>query len=1089
MNKMELKRNICALVTGLMLVLPAGLTQVLAQEEDEDIFELSPFVITSGEDVGYAAVNTLAGSRLKTPLRDLAGSISVVTEEFLEDTSSTNTEDLFLYTVSTEASGPDGNFGNNGADRRSPTGSTRVRGLTAPDRTRSYFLSDIGLDTYNTDRVTIAKGPNAILFGLGSPAGIVNNNLKQAIFEERNEIKLRLGSWGAHREILDVNRVIFEDFLALRVIGLNNQNRFKQKPSFEDEQRLYATLTAKLTPTTVIRANVEVGSRNASRPPIITPTSNIPDWIKNGMPLAMDPVSSPGFSNYGGNRAPQFYYDSPTATTTSVGFDPQPAESGPDRRLRSMYTWANREDAAADVSNAVLADDDLYVFDFRNNTLAGRDNTQYNSFEAFNATLEQTWLEGMAGVELVLDEQSARWGSMDRVGNNVNVDASAFFPYFLEVTDDGTPINVPNPNAGRPYVTMTENFNHRISEREAWRLTAFYDLDFRDSENYGWLGRHIFTGLLTNQARDVTVWRTQYGSAIAGEGEDILESNRNRDFTSSSWDRRARGSRYLGPRISGVPSSGNLAQRVSVDTPRLLEYTSVFLDKGAEPLFDGHNGAYRAVTFPLLIDPINSASIDRQEIDSAALTAQSYFWNDHIVATYGWRQDEANAYRDDTPVRTTDNVVDVDTLSLPSSPGNTAKDEIFTYGIVTHLPRDWFKWLGGTGFSFHYSSSENFVPSPGRITVLGEPHPSPRGETEEYGFSIEAPDNKFYVRFNWYETNSQNQTDGSLGGASIPNWERLFYNNARNSLQEKLPRDPSVPPEVFETWEPDDPRLWPNNLKWPELYILPPQGMIDTYWTPKSIDPGVGGTPSVSDSPNSNVTGISDVSSKGMEIEGVWNPTKNWTLAFNAAQSEVIKTNVLKSYLKYYNAREPEWVAMGDLVARPNTFMRENVQTIFERTRNIHWRRLLAQTEKEGALQPEIREWRFNVVTNYRFDDESALKGYAVGAAYRWQDDVAVGFRDRLAQGDEFGVADLANVAIVDVNSPLFGPSESNLDVWITHRRKIFDGKVDWRLQLNIRNALNNDDLIITSKSADDVPARIRIMNPINYRLTSTFLF
>ncbi len=31
--------------------------------------------------------------------------------------------------------------------------------------------------------------------------------------------------------------------------------------------------------------------------------------------------------------------------------------------------------------------------------------------------------------------------------------------------------------------------------------------------------------------------------------------------------------------------------------------------------------------------------------------------------------------------------------------------------------------------------------------------------------------------------------------------------------------------------------------------------------------------------------------------------------------------------------------------------------------------------------------------------------------------------------------------------------------------------------------------LIVTSKSADDVPARIRIMNPINYRLTSTFLF
>lgn len=77
---------------------------------------------------------------------------------------------LMFFTASKESSGPEGNFGNNGAERRSPTGSPRVGGLTEPDRTRAYFLSDIGWDSYNTDRVTIAKGPNAILSGLGSPA-------------------------------------------------------------------------------------------------------------------------------------------------------------------------------------------------------------------------------------------------------------------------------------------------------------------------------------------------------------------------------------------------------------------------------------------------------------------------------------------------------------------------------------------------------------------------------------------------------------------------------------------------------------------------------------------------------------------------------------------------------------------------------------------------------------------------------------------------------------------------------------------------------------------------------------------------------
>ena len=176
---------------GLLGFALAGPPLLTAQEDEEDVFDLSPFTITSDEDTGYAATNTLAGTRLKSDLRDLAGAVQVVTEEFLRDTGSTNVEDLFLYTTNTEVSGPDGNFGSGGGDRRDPNGRTRVRGLAEPDRTRNFFLSDIALDTYNTDRVTIAKGPNAILFGLGSPAGLYNSNLKQAKFEDSTEITAR----------------------------------------------------------------------------------------------------------------------------------------------------------------------------------------------------------------------------------------------------------------------------------------------------------------------------------------------------------------------------------------------------------------------------------------------------------------------------------------------------------------------------------------------------------------------------------------------------------------------------------------------------------------------------------------------------------------------------------------------------------------------------------------------------------------------------------------------------------------------------------------------------------------------------------
>ena len=169
MKKNELIRKRSAYLLAALMFFSTSFVQVIAQEDEDDVFDLSPFTITSEEDTGYAATSTLAGSRLKSNLKDLAGPIQIVTEEFLEDTAVTSTEDLFLYTTSTEASGPDGNFGGGGAERRNPN-TTRVRGLANPDRTRGYFLTDIGFDTYNTDRVAIAKGPNAILFGLGSPA-------------------------------------------------------------------------------------------------------------------------------------------------------------------------------------------------------------------------------------------------------------------------------------------------------------------------------------------------------------------------------------------------------------------------------------------------------------------------------------------------------------------------------------------------------------------------------------------------------------------------------------------------------------------------------------------------------------------------------------------------------------------------------------------------------------------------------------------------------------------------------------------------------------------------------------------------------
>ena len=64
-----------------------------APSKDETI-QLSPFEVAAERDDGYRATSTLAGTRLRSELRDVAGSISVITKDFMNDIAANNLEDL-----------------------------------------------------------------------------------------------------------------------------------------------------------------------------------------------------------------------------------------------------------------------------------------------------------------------------------------------------------------------------------------------------------------------------------------------------------------------------------------------------------------------------------------------------------------------------------------------------------------------------------------------------------------------------------------------------------------------------------------------------------------------------------------------------------------------------------------------------------------------------------------------------------------------------------------------------------------------------------------------------------------------------------
>lgn len=282
-----------------ILISPLGLyAQVQDASDDEEVIELSPFEVTGDNDVGYQATSTLAGTRLRTELRDIGSSISIVNEEFLRDTGSQNLEDVLIFTPNTEIGGLGGNHsGSQGANpipaqqRGDPSGGlTRVRGLATADLTRDYFITNIPFDTFNTDRVEVQRGANSALYGLGSPGGIVNaSTIKADFLGNRGRVRFETDQYGTQRYSMRYNQMI-GDKVAIRVAALSEDKGYEQKQAFLEDNRLFAAVTVKLPLGLTARANAEYTERLSSNPDFIPPNDGITPWINLGKPISRNPA-------------------------------------------------------------------------------------------------------------------------------------------------------------------------------------------------------------------------------------------------------------------------------------------------------------------------------------------------------------------------------------------------------------------------------------------------------------------------------------------------------------------------------------------------------------------------------------------------------------------------------------------------------------------------------------------------------------------------------------------------------------------------------------------------------------------------------
>ena len=1170
-----------------------------ADSTESKAMVLSPFEVSTERDNGYAASSTLAGNRLNTSLRDVGSAISVVTEQFLRDTGAVNNESLLQYVTNTEVGGIFGTVANVGASTQlnesflNPNGNTRVRGLASADSTRDYFLSDMPWDSYNTERVEFQRGPNAILYGLGSPAGIINNSTRTAQFKNRGEVSFRYGQYGSNRASIDLNHVLIPKELAFRLDAVRDDSRFEQQPAYQLDRRIFGTarwepgFVNKGSAHTTLKASYENGKVTSDRPRTLTPGDTITPWFRTGTTTGYDPITgapiqynnlnkigfdarglmdtniaSIGDSNRGqfvksyangtlnpywqpqlGGQFAGGYFGNPMAISDSASssavrlFSQQPFTSRglrpdgtidgniagiPDSRMSSITIYRdyskkiNLPGAKFGITkNQQLSDPS--IFNFYENLLDGPNKSEWANFHNLTLRWSQTFFNGDVGFEISHDRQHFDNGQLTLMGDK----NQTIYVDVIQTLADGTV----NPNFARPFIADSGGGNTSKIDRHSTPLTVFLKHDFDKGANHTilsrLLGRQTVTGLWNHDQRNSdNRGFVRYSSDLAYK--DFITAPAT-NVTIDSSNRRIYSTIYLGPSLAGASSAAgaNLSRPTAAAVPRTgttRAFDSTWIATTVNPATAWTNPNYPVgnarrdstesenpanyrgwVNTPITIlsavdgdrDALTtSGTLDQSKIESTAVIWQDYIWNGGLVAMYGYRDDVSRGWTLNGARNAQTNQLNLDP-SVYRIPDRHLRVHNFSksYSLVAHLSQ-LIRPLDRLPFdvSLSYNQSENSQPLAGRIGPTGVPLGPPTGTTKDYGLVIATKDGRYGFKVNRYESRAVN-SNGTSGfgpfylGQLFTDFQvshNIFkYQLGGTTLDTAGQGDPNrytYQPDANQTPAQAAAAQTADVAGWETLVNSLPKSFFSTW----SI--AIDEIRSISYSQPSNLRITESNVSKGYEFELFATPIRNLRVSFNASKQEASRTNV----------GDPTFNALVNqintaLTTTPAGSLRGNSSptagTAQAAWQANFWASWLTIKGLEGNAVPELRKWRANAVANYDFT-QGLLKGASVGGGLRWQDKVIIGYTPLYNNANPT----IATIQTYDLNRPYYGPTETNLDLWVGYGRPL-SKKVEWRSQINLRNAFQKHEIIPITAQPDGSPAGYRIVQGMTWTWSNSLKF
>lgn len=1001
----------------------------------EATVELSPFYVSSTADTGYAATQTLAGTRLRTELKDTPVSLSILTEDFLNDIAAIDLQSVVDFLPNTAMFTLAGGDDSGNSSKRGDT--LNIRGFKSASATRDFFTTLAFTDRYNTGRFTFSRGPNSLLFGIGNPGGAVHISTNRAEpTRNRGSFSYQWDNYNSHRFTLDQNYVLVPKRLAVRADLLYQDSKGFREPTFDRKDAAFATVTwnpFKNDGRTQVRVNYEYSkwNRNAARP--WAPFDLHSTWINAGTPL-YDNRTQARPSNVPSRTNPfvlsEDYMVSIVGQNTLNAFRTNRV-AGYNSYVRSAGQIANgTEQTTASITRDFVA---LNPLDILRKHFGG-DQARLN-----------TWLNGLGPLRSIPD----MWQGVTNVTVPMETFFSGHYDHFIRTAKTVTPFiehqftknlfveiaanfetadfdnltmlrssdygiqydpnlylpgGQPNPYAGMPYVGTLAFPTWDISkdENREYRVTATYQLDLKRYTPLKFfdLGRHAFSALL-NRFENDTQSRQDRPAVIEWGGQPI--------------------ERILGAGIRA--GTANIRGRYY-----LLPGTVPYIPEPWVPLKgEGVVGKSAWINF--------NAALDRTRVDSVALGTQSFFFRDRLVLTGGWRGDRLIQHA--TTQRTVPaaaanpsqgvyfNEVDIPATLASLALKSERKWNNRSAGGVFHVTRN---------FSVFYNTATNVSGGDDVYNIDYRPVSPNNGKGTDYGIKFQLFGNRLVGSITEFETT---QTNTWINSGNV--FGRGAITNALNAILERVdPAEKARRDGVTEAWVP-----------------------------------------------------IYDSQTKGHELELVWNPLRNLRLRGTYARQENVISRFAEDIDAYLAANRGPWDAFvtanydpnfrgaaNPAAPTPEERRKADADTVRQAIFNID-QEMPLKRGLNGVPTLGLPGYSFSFAATYDFERDSVLKGWSVGTTVRYRGTTTLAFEQ-----DAAGVSNL--------NRSLTAPGARDWDMHVSYRRKLWSNKIDWRIQANVKNLLDDDDPVYLTGLWDRttqafLTTRNQMKEPRALILSSTF--